>query len=114
MFVAGTVAVVTPSEAKKHYSGRSIAKHAAKHPYKSVRRAYKPHHVGYWVNGVWVSTGLGYSVRGHQQLQVLLPALAGHGEPQMEGEIQPVRQLAAQAACQDYCAWSSASQRRWL
>ena len=62
VFVAGTVAVVTPSEAKKHYSGQSIAKHAVKHPYKSVRRAYKPHHVGYWVNGIWVATGLGYGV----------------------------------------------------
>jgi hypothetical protein len=58
VFFAGTVVMVTPSEAKKHYSGRSIAKH----PYKSVRRAYKPHHVGYWVNGVWVATGLGYGV----------------------------------------------------
>lgn len=62
VFVAGTVVVVTPSEARKHYSGPRIAKHAVKHPYKTVRRAYKPHHVGYWVNGIWVATGLGYGV----------------------------------------------------
>lgn len=61
VFVAGTVAVVTPSEAKRHYSGPKVGKHV-KHPYKYTRRVYKPHHVGYWVNGVWVATGLGYGV----------------------------------------------------
>ena len=67
MFVSGTVVVVTPSEAKKHYSVASPNIRST----KSVRRAYKPHHVGYWVNGIWVALGTVFPP--DQELQILLP-----------------------------------------